>query len=150
MPRAPLSLPEREEISRALIAEPDLSWAKTARVVVRDPTTIAREVRRHGDRAGYRPAAADPAAGVSRGRPQCRRLETPGPLRDRVTTELRAGRSPVAIWADLVAEDTERVCVETIYAALSPGSSTRSPRSACGRVGPGAGPARPATPTCPL
>jgi IS30 family transposase len=40
-------------------------------------------------------------------------------LRDRVTAELRQGRSPVAIWADLVAEDVgDRVCVETIYAAV--------------------------------
>ena len=43
-------------------------------------------------------------------------------LRDRVTAELKLGRSPVAIWADLVAEgETERVCVETIYTACYAG-----------------------------
>ncbi len=37
-------------------------------------------------------------------------------------TELKLGRSPVAIWADLVAEkSTVLVCVETIYAALYAG-----------------------------
>ena len=36
-----------------------------------------------------------------------------------VTAELRLGRSPVAIWADLVADKIEdRVCGETIYAAV--------------------------------
>ena len=118
MPGAPLSLPEREEISRALISEPDVSWAEIARALERDPTTISREVARHGGRAGYRPAAADRAAAVARRRPRCRRLEMPGPVRDRVTVELRAGRSPVAIWADLIAEGIETVCVETIYAAV--------------------------------
>ena len=45
-----------------------------------------------------------------------------GPLRERVTAELRLGRSPVAIWADLVAEGTtDRVCLETVYAALYAG-----------------------------
>jgi len=35
-----------------------------------------------------------------------------------VTAELRLGRSPVAIWADLVAEEADdRVCAESIYQA---------------------------------
>lgn len=51
-------------------------------------------------------------------RPRPCRLAQPGPLRDRVSAELAVGRSPVAIWADLVAEDSERVCVETIYSAV--------------------------------
>jgi IS30 family transposase len=47
----------------------------------------------------------------------------PGPLRDRVTTELRLGRSPVAIWADLVADDvSDRVCVESLYSAVYAGT----------------------------
>ena len=46
----------------------------------------------------------------------------PGELTDRVTNQLRMGRSPVAIWADLVADEVEvRVCVETIYAAIFAG-----------------------------
>jgi IS30 family transposase len=39
-----------------------------------------------------------------------------------VTAELRLGRSPEAIWADLVAEGVgDRVCVESIYAAVFAG-----------------------------
>ena len=38
-------------------------------------------------------------------------------LQDPVTAELHLGRSPEAIWADLVAEDvSDRVWVESIYA----------------------------------
>lgn len=118
MPGAPLSLPEREEISRALIEDPT-SWAHIARRVDRHPTTISREVTANGGRAGYRPAVAQRAATDALMRPRPRLLAQPGPLRDRVTAELREGRSPEAIWADLVAEDApERVCVETIYTAV--------------------------------
>lgn len=119
MPCAPLSLLERDEIRAALIENMFVSWAEVGRRVERDPTTIAREVRRHGGRAAYRPATADAAAAVSRGRPRARRLSIDGALRERVTAELRLGRSPEAIWADLVAEDVEdRCCVETIYATV--------------------------------
>lgn len=122
MPGAPLSLLEREEISLALIEDKSTPWAEIARRVCRHPTTVAREVRANGGRIRYRPAAADRAATANLGRPRCRRLERPGELTDRVTAELRLGRSPVAIWADLVADKVEiRVCVETIYAAVFAG-----------------------------
>lgn len=39
-------------------------------------------------------------------------------MRDRVISELRSGRSPFAIVADLDAEGAGRVCVETVYRAL--------------------------------
>lgn len=56
-------------------------------------------------------------------RPRARLLEAQGPLRDRVTAELRAGRSPWAVRADLVAEcAVEVVCVETIYATVYAGA----------------------------
>jgi transposase, IS30 family len=119
MPGAPLSLPEREEISVALIEDRAVPWAVIAQRVDRHPTTIAREVTAHGGRHSYRPAVAQRAAEAALCRRRRRRLEQPGELRDRVTDELRSGRSPQAIWADLVAEDvTDRVCVETIYATL--------------------------------
>lgn len=122
MPGPPLSLPEREEISRALIESPAVPWAAIGRRVGRHPATIAREVTGHGGRTGYRPASAQRAAERHRCRPRPARLAVPGSLRDRVTAELRLGRSPVAIWADLVAEDVaERVCVETIYQAVYAG-----------------------------
>jgi IS30 family transposase len=122
MPGAPLSLPEREEIALALTEDPAMAWAVIGRRVSRHPTTISREVTGHGGRARYRPVTAQRAGERSRCRPRCRVLEAPGPLRDRVTAELRLGRSPVAIWADLVAEEAETVpCVETIYAAIYAG-----------------------------
>ncbi len=122
MPGVPLSLPEREEISRVLTLDPLTSWAHLGRELDRHPTTIAREVSTHGGRANYRPAIADQAATAARSRPRPRLLEHQGPLRDRVTAELEQGRSPEAIWADLRADDTpDRVCVETIYTAVYAG-----------------------------
>lgn len=50
-----------------------------------------------------RPVVACQRALSARRRPRSCQLAQRGELRDRVTAELRAGRSPVAIWADLVA-----------------------------------------------
>jgi IS30 family transposase len=98
------------------------SWAEIARRTGRHPTTIMREVEANGGRGRYRPAVAEHRAGTPRCRVRPRRLKVPGMLRDRVSEELKLARSPVAIWADLVAEDaTERVCVETIYPAVYAG-----------------------------
>jgi len=121
MPGAPLSLPERDEIARALIENPTVAWAVIGRIVERHPTTIACEVLGHGGRDRYRPATAHRCA--ERARSRCRHcvLETPGPLRERVTAELRLGRSPYAIHADLSVEAAEAVCVETIYASVCAG-----------------------------
>ena len=50
-------------------------------------------------------------------------MEAPGPLRDRIAAELRLGRSPEAIRADLVAGGAgSPPCVETIYQALYAGA----------------------------
>jgi transposase, IS30 family len=122
MPGAPLSLPEREEIGVALIEDRSMSWAVIARRIGRHRTTVMREVAANGERGHYRPAVAERRAEKERCRPRQRRLALAGPLRDRVTAELTLGRSPVAIWADLVAEGVPgRVCAETIYAALYAG-----------------------------
>lgn len=123
MPGAQLSLPEREEISVALIEDRAASWASIARRVGRHPASIAREVDRNGGRARYRPALADRRARRELRRPRERVLAAAGPLRDRVRSELDDGRSPEAIWADLVAEEVaDRVCVETIYASVFDGT----------------------------
>ena len=119
MPGAPLSLLEREEISLALTEDHHVPWAVIGRRVGRHPTTVAREVTAGGGRSKYRPASAHRRAERDRGRPRSCRLATPGPVRDRVTGELLLGRSPEAIWADLVADDVNgRVCTETIYASV--------------------------------
>ena len=99
-----------------------VSWAEIARRIGRHPTTISREVEANGGRGKFRPALAQDRAIKSRHRPRHARLELLGELRDRVTRELKQGRSPVAIWADLVAEGVkDRVCPETIYAAVFAG-----------------------------
>lgn len=123
MPGAPLSLPEREEISVALIEDPEASWAAIARRIGRHPSTVAREVARHGGRGKYRPAVADRVAARCRQRPRERLAGVPVELRERLADELRQGRSPEAIWADLRAEGTGVVpCVETIYQAVYSGA----------------------------
>jgi IS30 family transposase len=123
MPGAPLLLSERDEIAVALIEDRDVSWVEVGRRVCRHPTTIAREVHASGGRDHYRPATAQRRAEADRCRPRPRRLAAPGPLRDRIGDELRLGRSPEAIWADLIAEGAESPpCVETIYTAVYAGS----------------------------
>lgn len=147
MPGAPLSLPEREEIAVALIEDRMIPWSVIARGVGRHPVTIAREVTANGGRHQYRPAMAARRAEQALRRPRPCRLAQPGPLRDRVSAELAVGRSPVAIWADLVAEDSERVCVETIYSAVYASVLTVKATECLRSRRPDVDPARPVTPT---
>ena len=50
-------------------------------------------------------------------------MEAPGPLRDRIAAELRLGRSPAAVCADLDAENVPgRPCCETLYQAVYSGA----------------------------
>lgn len=122
MPGAPLSLPEREEIGLALIEDRHVPWAVIARRIDRHPTTISREVTANGGRRHYRPALAERRSERCLRRPKTPILALAGPVRDRVTAELKDGRSPEAIWADLDAEDIAgRVCVETIYTSIYAG-----------------------------
>lgn len=123
MPGLPLSLYEREEIGVMLIRERDVGWAVIARRVGRHATTIAREVTGRGGRDGYRPALAQQAAQTALARPRCPMLAQPTTVSARVAEELKAGRSPYAIWADLDAEQVAgRPCVETIYTAVYNGT----------------------------
>jgi transposase, IS30 family len=89
--------------------------------VGRHAGTIAREVARNGGRDDYGSIAAHERALRCRRRPRPARLAAHGVMRERVTTELRAGRSPLAIAWDLRAEGGDRVCVETIYQAVYTG-----------------------------
>lgn len=134
MPGTPLSLPEREEISVALIEDHEMPWAKIARRVGRHPTTIAREVNANGGRRSYRPAVASQRALTLRRRPRCRRLESAGGLRTRITAELKLGRSPVAIWADLVADDVvDRPCGQVALGGSESRTAARSARPSWAR-----------------
>lgn len=99
-----------------------MPWAQIGRRVGRHPATVKREVEANCGRSAYRPAIAERRAEQLRCRLRPRRLEVAGELRERVIRELELGRSPVAIWTDLVAQGSAvRVCVETIYAAIYAG-----------------------------
>ena len=74
-----------------------MPWAVIARRIGRHPTTVMREVAANGGRSHCRPALAERRADKERCRSRQRRLALVGPLRDRVTSGLKLGRSPVAI-----------------------------------------------------
>jgi IS30 family transposase len=68
MPGTPLSLPEREEISLALIEDCAIPWVVIGRGIRRSSTTVMREVEANGGRSRYRPALAERAADTECGR----------------------------------------------------------------------------------
>jgi len=107
MPGAPLTLFEREEIGLALLDDRAVAWAVIARRIRRHPTTRAPRDRANGGCSAYRPAFAEQRSERCLRRPRPALLARPGELRDRVTRELKLGRSPEAIWADLIAEGAE-------------------------------------------
>jgi IS30 family transposase len=120
--RAPQTLTgaEREEISRGLSAERSLR--EIAAGLGRAPSTISREIRRHGGATHYRAAAADAEAWNRARRPKlCRLVQRPR-LRRLVETKLRADWSPQQIAAWLMASFPDdaglQVSHETIYRTL--------------------------------
>jgi IS30 family transposase len=123
MPGVPLSLRERDEISRMLIENPKVPWARIGREIERPATTVMREVTLRGGRAGYRPGSADRDAKAARRRPRECMSGFSDTVRERIANELGQGRSPYAIWRVLNAEDVAtRPCVETIYLAVYTGA----------------------------
>ena len=115
-----LSLAEREEISRGL--ESGASCRVIALGLGRAPSTVSREVCRHGGAAAYRAWAADRAAlGLAR-RPKRPTLRRHPRLRRLVERLLIARWSPDQIAARLVRdypdEKEMRVSAETIYRSL--------------------------------
>ncbi|MFV0317060.1 MAG: IS30 family transposase [Microthrixaceae bacterium] len=115
-------------MSRLLTLNPKISWAEIGRSIERHPTTIAREVSGRGGRCRYRLAIADKAAIAARSRRRPRLAALSDTVRDRIRAELKCGRSPEAIWADLVADGVEdRPCVETIYTAVYAGALDLEP-----------------------
>lgn len=118
--RLALTLGEREEVSRGL-AE-GLSFRAIARLLGRSPSSVSREVARHGGRGSYRASEADARAWSSSRRPQPCMLSKNAALRRFVADGLAkqwspeqiAGALPLLFSKDL----TMRISHETIYKSL--------------------------------
>ena len=114
-----LSTSEREEISRGLAMDEPV--AALARRLGRHPSSISREISRHGGRARYRAARADAAAWAAARRPKPYRLRQCPALRAVVEAKLAAQWSPeqIAGWLRATyAEPSMHVSHETIYQSL--------------------------------
>jgi IS30 family transposase len=134
-----LSLAEREELSRGLVAGDSLR--RIAARLKRAPSTISREVCWNGPRGGYRAWRADSEA-IKRGqRPKPAKLAVESRLCREVERGLRAHWSPQQIAARLIREypaDPEmRVSHETIYKTLfiQARGALRKELAACLRTG---------------
>ena len=115
-----LSLAEREEISRGLVAGESLR--SIAGRLGRAPSTISREIGRHGGGRGYRAVAADRRALRLTRRPKVCKLAANGRLRAVVEEKLELEWAPeqIAGWLRLAFPDEPemRVSHETIYMSL--------------------------------
>jgi IS30 family transposase len=122
VPRSPLrlSLAEREEISRGLVAGESLR--SIAGRLRRSPSTVSREVARHGGARRYRAVTADGRAVRATRRPKRCKLAANARLRGVVEDKLELEWSPEQISGWLVEafpdEPEMRVSHETIYLSL--------------------------------
>ena len=111
---------EREEISRELAG--GRSMRRIASGLERAPSTVSREIARHGGRTRYRAVHADDRAWQNAKRPKPCLLATNPRLRMLVAEKLRRDWSPEQISGWLVGtypdDDTLRVSPETIYRSL--------------------------------
>ncbi len=118
--RLALTLAEREEISRGIVA--DESARAMARKLGRSPSTVAREVRRNGGCDRYRASSADETAWVRARRPKRCKLADNRQLRETVARKLRGHWSPeqIAGWLKSAhpGDEARRVSHETIYRSL--------------------------------
>jgi len=115
-----LSLSEREEISRGICAGDSIR--AMAQRMGRAPSSISREIARHGGQGGYRALAADRQAWRNAQRPKPCRLAQQPALALLVAQKLRLNWSPqqIAGWLarEYVNDDSRRVSHETIYRTL--------------------------------
>ena len=115
-----LSLAEREEISRGVVTGESLR--AIAQRLRRAPSTISREIRRHGGTATYRAATADSEAWDFARRPKECRLSAHPELRQIVEEKLFGDWSPeqIANWLVKTYPDDPgmRVSHEAIYRTL--------------------------------
>ena len=118
--RLALTLAEREEISRGIVA--DESARFMARKLGRSPSTVAREVSRNGGYDRYRASSADETAWVRARRPKSCKLADNRQLRETVARKLRSHWSPeqIAGWlkSSHPGDEAYRVSHETIYRSL--------------------------------
>ena len=118
--RLALTLVEREEISRGVVA--GHSIRSIAATLDRAPSTISRELRRNGDRARYRASQADRAAWDRARRPKTCKLVENRALARIVAKKLTLQWSPeqIAGWLNCTYPDDEhdQVSHETIYRSL--------------------------------
>ena len=115
-----LSIAEREAISRGL--SNGQSMRRMAADLGRAPSTVSREVMRHGDREAYRAHQADRRAWERALRPKRCALRLNPNLRRTVASKLRLDWSPeqISAWLKLRYSDdpTMHVSHETIYHSL--------------------------------
>ncbi|HWO28767.1 MAG TPA: IS30 family transposase [Candidatus Acidoferrum sp.] len=115
-----LKMAEREEISRGLSSGE--SFRSIAGRLGRAPSTVSREVARHGGGARYRANHADYEASRSALRPKPCRLALNGALRKVVASKLALEWSPeqVSGWLRIRYPDDESMQIshETIYKSL--------------------------------
>jgi len=115
-----LTLAEREEISRGMATQ--LSIRQIAASLGRAPSTVSREIARHGGLCAYRATAADARAWERARRPKPCRLATYPALQRLVARQLLCDWSPeqIAGWLkrEFPDQDTMRVSHETLYRSL--------------------------------
>lgn len=115
-----LTLSEREEISRAVVA--GLSIRSIASELDRAPSTISREIRSNGGRRGYRANQADQAAWDRAQRPKTCKLVENRALACLIAKKLQLQWSPrqIAGWLKCTFPNDEsfQVSHETIYKTL--------------------------------
>ena len=118
--RRALTLAEREEISRGVVA--GQSVRAMAASLGRAPSTVSRELRRNGGRRGYRASQAEQAAWDRARRPKTCKLVQNRALARLVARKLRGLWSPeqIAGWLKYAYPDDEhyQVSHETIYRSL--------------------------------
>ncbi len=118
--RLALTLAEREEISRGLVAE--RSFRSIASALGRAPSTVSREVNRNGGNRRYRAVVADKRAWKEVLRPKTCKLAMHPRLRQTVERKLKHSWAPeqIAGWLKRTYPDDEayHVSHETIYRSL--------------------------------
>ena len=118
--RLALTLSEREEISRGIVARRSIRFM--ASLLGRSPSTVSREVCRNGGYDRYRTTVADEQAWVRARRPKRCKLANSPWLRCAVARKLKLNWSPeqIAGWLKRVhpREETYQVSHETIYRSL--------------------------------